>query len=157
MINRVALVGRLTRDPELRRTNNGTAVTSFTLAVNRTFQSADGQDADFIQCVCWNKLAENVDTYCSKGSLVGIEGKLRSRSYDNAQGQKVYVVEVICDVVQFIETKRDRQNDQPSQSQYHQQQSYQQPVQQHNSFYNANIVQDNDLESFQLDPDDIQF
>ena len=92
----------MTRDPELRRTNTGAAVTSFTLALNRNYNSADGQQADYINCVVWNKGAENVERYCSKGSLVGVEGRLRSRSYDNAQGQKVYVVEVVCDSVQSV-------------------------------------------------------
>ena len=89
MINRVVMVGRMTRDPELRRTGNGAAATSFTLALNRNYNSADGQQADYISCVVWNKVAENVAQYCAKGSLVGVEGRLRSRSYDNAQGQRV--------------------------------------------------------------------
>ena len=93
MINRVVMVGRMTRDPELRRTGNVAAVTSFTLALNRNYNSADGQQADYISCVVWNKVAENVAQYCAKGSLVGVEGRLRSRSYDNAQGQRVYVTE----------------------------------------------------------------
>ena len=106
MINRSVLVGRLTRDPELRRTQQGDTVTSFTIAVNRSFTSKDGQQqADFINCVVWRKLAENVNQYCSKGSLVGVEGRIQTRSYDNSQGQKVNVVEVICDSVQFLETK----------------------------------------------------
>lgn len=105
MINRVVLVGRMTRDPELRRTQNGSAVTSFTLAINRPKRNDEEQQADYISCVTWNKVAENVEKYCSKGSLVGVEGRLRSRSYDNAQGQRVYVTEVVCDSVQFLETK----------------------------------------------------
>lgn len=105
-INRVVLTGRMTRDPELRRTVQGDAVTSFTIAVNRNFTNKDGQQqADFINCIVWRKMAENVNNYCSKGSLVGVDGRLQTRSYDNAQGQKVYVVEVICDSVQFLETK----------------------------------------------------
>ena len=110
MINRVVLVGRMTKDPELRRTAKGEAVTSFTLAANRNYTSRDGQQqADFINCVVWRKPAENVERYCSKGSLVGVEGKIQTRSYDNAQGQKVFVVEVVCDSVQFLDT---RQHDQ---------------------------------------------
>ncbi len=110
MINRVVLVGRMTRDPELRRTPQGDAVTSFTLAVNRNFTSRDGQQqADFINCVVWRKPAENVERYCSKGSLVGVEGRIQTRSYDNSQGQKVNVVEVICDSVQFLNTKQEDQ------------------------------------------------
>ncbi|WP_050636172.1 single-stranded DNA-binding protein [Candidatus Stoquefichus sp. SB1] len=148
MINKFIGVGRLVRDPELRRTNTGDAVTSFTLALNRNFQSADGQQADYINCVVWNKVAENVEKYCSKGSLVGVEGRLRSRSYDNAQGQKVYVVEVICSSVQFLETKK-KENSQQSQ------------VDQDN-FYDINSVDleknfDNSFNSFDIMEDDIQF
>ena len=117
MINRVVMVGRMTRDPELRRTGSGAAVTSFTLALNRNYNSADGQQADYIPCVVWNKVAENVAKYCSKGSLVGVEGRLRSRSYDNAQGQRVFVVEVVCDSVQFLETKSQRERMQAQSSQ----------------------------------------
>lgn len=107
MINRVVLVGRMTRDPELRRTGQGDAVTSFTLAVNRNYTSRDGQQqTDFINCVVWRKPAENVERYCSKGSLVGVEGRIQTRSYDNAQGQRVYVVEVVCDSVQFLNTRQ---------------------------------------------------
>lgn len=149
MINRCVLVGRMTKNPELRRTNTGSAVTSFTLAINRSFQSADGQEADFIPCVVWNKIAENVERYCSKGSLVGVEGRLRSRSYDNAQGQKVFVVEMICDSVQFLETKKENAGTQGN-AQYPQ---YQQPIEQRNAaqedFYNQH--------GFDISEDDIQF
>ena len=117
MMNRVVMVGRMTRDPELRRTGSGAAVTSFTLALNRNYSSADGQQTDFIPCVVWNKVAENVARYCSKGSLVGVDGKLRSRTYDNAQGQHVFVVEVQCDSVQFLETKAQRERNASMQNQ----------------------------------------
>lgn len=111
MINNVVLVGRLTRDPELRRTPQGDAVTSLTLAVNRNYTSQDGQQqADFIKCIIWRKLAENVEKYCSKGSLVGVTGRIQTRSYDNSQGQKTYAVEVICNSVQFLETKKKEEN-----------------------------------------------
>ena len=110
MINRVVLVGRMTRDPELRRTPQGDAVTSFTLAVNRNYTDKDGQQqADFINCVVWKKSAENVEKYCSKGSLVGVEGRIQTRSYDNQQGQRVYVTEVICNSVQFLDTRQKNQ------------------------------------------------
>lgn len=152
MINRVVLVGRMTRDPELRRTQNGSAVTGFTLAMNRPKRNDEEQQADYISCVTWNKVAENVEKYCSKGSLVGVEGRLRSRTYDNAQGQRVYVTEVVCDSVQFLETKpRDKYEEQ----QCHQQapaNSYQQPVQ--------NQQQDNFMNeqpSYNIMEDDIQF
>ena len=114
MINRVVLVGRMTRDPELRRTPSGAAVTSFSLAINRNFSSANGErQTDFINCVIWNKAAENVERYCSKGSLVGVEGRIQSRQYDAQDGTKRTVVEVICDTVQFIETKRKEEQANP--------------------------------------------
>lgn len=115
MMNRVVIVGRMTRDPELRRTGSGRAVTSFTLALNRNYNSSDGQQADFIPVVCWNKTAENVAQYCSKGSLVGVDGRLRSRNYENNQGQRVYVVEVVADSVQFLETRAARERYQANQ------------------------------------------
>ena len=106
-------VGRLTRDPQLKRTAQGDAVASFTLAVNRNYTTRDGQQqADFINCVVWRKLAENVERYCSKGSLVGVEGRIQTRSYENNQGQRVNVVEVVCDSVQFLETKKAENNNQ---------------------------------------------
>ena len=133
MINRVVLVGRMTRDPELRRTPQGDAVTSFTLAVNRNFTSRDGQQqADFINCVVWRKPAENVERYCSKGSLVGVEGRIQTRSYDNQQGQRVYVTEVICDSVQFLEPKAARERNQA--------QMQQQP-QNNDNFYDMKTVE----------------
>ena len=98
-------VGRLTRDPELRRTAQGEAVTSFTLAVNRNYTKDGQQQADFINCIVWRKLAENVERYCSKGSLVGVEGRIQTRNYENNQGQRIYVTEIVCDSVQFLETK----------------------------------------------------
>lgn len=158
MMNRVVLVGRMTRDPELRRTNSGAAVTTFTLALNRNFNSADGQQADYINCVVWNKVAENVERYCSKGSLVGVDGRLRSRSYDNAQGQKVYVVEVVCDSVQFLETRASRERNQQMQSV----QPMQQPQTQSNDFYDMKTVNlesdfNNSFDSFDIMEDDIQF
>ncbi|MEE0967481.1 MAG: single-stranded DNA-binding protein [Bacilli bacterium] len=152
MMNRVVLVGRMTRDPELRRTGSGAAVTTFTLALNRNYQSNDGQQADYINCVVWNKIAENVEKYCSKGSLVGVDGRLRSRSYDNAQGQKVYVVEVVCDSVQFLETRAARER----------QQQMQQPQVRQDDFYDMKTVDlekdfDNSFSSFDIMEDDIQF
>lgn len=110
MINRTLLVGRLTKDPELRRTAQGTAVTSFNLAVDRIKADSSGQDADFIPVVCWNKLAENVAQYTVKGSLVGVDGRLRSRSYDDKNGRRVYVVEVLADTVQFLDNRKKEQD-----------------------------------------------
>ncbi len=110
MINSVTLVGRLTKDPELRTTPSGVEVGNFTLAVNRTFTNQQGErDADFINCIVFRKQAVNVNQYLSKGKLAGIVGRLQTRSYDNKEGQKVFVTEVVCDNVQFLEPK-DSQN-----------------------------------------------
>ena len=164
MINRVVMVGRMTRDPELRRTGSGAAVTSFTLALNRNYNSADGQQADYISCVVWNKVAENVAQYCSKGSLVGVEGRLRSRTYDNAQGQRVYVTEVVCDSVQFLETRAQRERNQSSMNQGMMNQKpmdqYSQPAQpQTNNFQDMHTVElESDFDnSYNIMEDDIQF
>lgn len=106
MINRVVLVGRLTRDPELRVSQSNVAVTNFNLAVNRPFTDKNGErGADFINCVTFRKQAENVNQYVKKGSLVGIDGRLQTRNYENKEGQRVYVTEVVCESVQFLESK----------------------------------------------------
>src|SRR3954452_8690029 len=106
MINQVTLVGRLTRDPELRKTAEGTAVTHITLAVNRPFRNHNGEfETDFVQCTLWRKAAENTCQYCRKGAVVGITGRLQSRNYDNKEGKRVYVTEVIAETVRFLSTK----------------------------------------------------
>ena len=106
MINRVILVGRLTKDPELRYTPSGVAVATFTLAVNRPFTNQQGErEADFIQCVVWRRQAENVANFLKKGSLAGVDGRLQTRSYENQEGRRVYVTEVVADNVQFLEPK----------------------------------------------------
>lgn len=110
MINRVVLVGRLTRDPELRTTGSGISVATFTLAVDRQFANAQGErGADFISCVIWRKAAENFANFTSKGSLVGIDGRIQTRSYDNKDGQRVYVTEVVVDNFALLESRRDRE------------------------------------------------
>ena len=102
-MNRVDLVGRLTRDPELRHTTSGRAVCQINLAINRTFTSQNGErEADFINVVVWDKQAENVSKYVTKGRLVSVEGRLQSRSYDDKDGKKVYVTEVVANSVQFL-------------------------------------------------------
>jgi single-strand DNA-binding protein len=122
MLNKVILIGRLTKDPEVRTTPSGVPVGSFTLAVNRTFTSANGErEADFINCVCFRKLAENVGRYVHKGSLVSVEGRIQSRSYDAQDGTKRYVTEVICDNVVFLETRSQQSEGQNNYS-YNQQQ-----------------------------------
>ncbi|WEV43671.1 single-stranded DNA-binding protein [Lactobacillus sp. ESL0684] len=110
MINRVVLVGRLTRDPELRTTGSGISVATFTLAVDRQFTNAQGErGADFISCVIWRKAAENFCNFTSKGSLVGIDGRIQTRTYDNKDGQRVYVTEVVVDNFSLLESRKDRE------------------------------------------------
>ncbi len=106
MLNRVILIGRLTRDPELKYTSNGRPVSTFTLAVDRGFTNQQGErEADFIPIVAWNKLAETIAHNLVKGRLVAVEGKLRVRSYEAKDGGRRYVTEVIADMVQFLERK----------------------------------------------------
>ncbi|ARJ50934.1 single-stranded DNA-binding protein [Staphylococcus lutrae] len=126
MLNRVVLVGRLTKDPEYRTTPSGVSVATFTLAVNRTFTNAQGErEADFINCVVFRKQAENVSNFLFKGSLAGVDGRLQSRSYENQEGRRVFVTEVVCDSVQFLEPKSQNQRH-ANQNQGHQFDSYNQ-------------------------------
>lgn len=110
-MNKVFLIGRLTRDPELRYTGNNTPVTSFTIAVNRTYTNQSGErEADFIPVVVWRRQAESVKNYLSQGSQVAVEGRIQVRNYDDQNGQRRYVTEVIADSVEFIGSKRDNQS-----------------------------------------------
>lgn len=106
MLNRVILIGRLTRDPELRYTGSGTAVTQFTLAVDRPFTSGDSKEreADFINIVTWRQLAETCANYLRKGRLTAVEGRIQVRNYDNNEGKRVYVTEIVADNVRFLES-----------------------------------------------------
>ncbi|EGC1338855.1 single-stranded DNA-binding protein [Listeria monocytogenes] len=108
MMNRVVLVGRLTKDPELRYTPAGVAVTTFTLAVNRTFTNQQGErEADFISCVVWRKPAENVANFLKKGSMAGVDGRVQTRNYEDSDGKRVYVTEIVAESVQFLESKQN--------------------------------------------------
>lgn len=110
-MNKVFLIGRLTRDPELRYTGNNTAVASFALAVQRNFANQQGErEADFFNITVWRKQAENVKNYLTQGSQVAIEGRLQTRSYDDANGQKRYVTEVVADNVEFIGSRNSSGN-----------------------------------------------
>ena len=111
MINNVVLVGRMTRDAELRMTQSNTAVASFTLAVNRPFKNQNGErEADFINCVIWRQAAENLANWCKKGALVGITGNIQTRNYENQQGQRVYVTEVLANNFQLLESRNQQQS-----------------------------------------------
>lgn len=106
MLNRVVLVGRLTRDPDLRYTPSGVAVANFNIAVNRPFSNQQGErEADFINCVIWRRPAENLANFMKKGGLIGVDGRIQTRSYDDPEGKRVYITEVVADSVQFLESK----------------------------------------------------
>ena len=106
MINNVVLVGRMTKDPELKYTQGGVAVTRFTLAVNRPFTNQQGQrEADFVNCVTWRKQAENTANFLRKGSLTGIEGRIQTSNFEGKDGNRVFMTEVVADSVQFLEPR----------------------------------------------------
>ena len=110
-MNKVILMGRLTRDPELRRTPNDIPVVQFVLAVNRNYQGSNGErQADFINCIAWRNQAENLSRYIRKGGLVAVDGSIQTRSYDDQNGVRRYVTEVICNQINFLEPKRDGSN-----------------------------------------------
>lgn len=133
-INRVVLLGNMTRDPELRRTGTGKAVTNFTLALNRY----NNDEADFVDCVCWEKIAENTAQYCHKGSKVAIEGSIQTGSYVDKDGHNRKTVNVLCNRVEFINTNNSSNNLQP---------------QINNNYNNLN----DPLGSYELQEDDMQF
>jgi len=115
MINRVVIVGRLTKDPEMRYTPNGVANARFTVAINRTFTNQQGErDADFINCVAWRKQAENLANFMRKGSLIGVEGRIQTGSYEGQDGKRVYTTDVVADSIQFLEPRS--QGNQPNQN-----------------------------------------
>jgi single-strand DNA-binding protein len=138
MINRVNLIGRLTRDPELRTTGNGISVTNFTIAVNRQYKNQNGErEADFISIVAWQKLAELVCNYMTKGRLVAVEGRIQTRNYENERGERVYITEVVAESVQFLDRAENgtasNQNSNTNGNQNRQNQG-QDPKQNQNSF-----------------------
>lgn len=134
-MNRVILVGRLTKDPELRYTNTNIPVAQFTLAVNRRFTGTNGErQADFINCVVWRQQAENLGKFIKKGGLIGVEGQIQTRTYDEPNGQRRYITEVVCDSISFLEPKGTTRGGAYDVNQYdipeaRPQQSYSQPNQ----------------------------
>ena len=148
MINRVVLTGRMTKDPELKNTQSGTPVLAFTLAVDRNFKKEGQPEADFIQCVAWNRQAEAMAQYLHRGSLIGIDGRLQTRSYDNKQGQRVYIIEVVVESLTFLESRQQAQ--QPwSPTGVQPQTQPQQPKQ--------NSVRMDDVETIGIEGDDLPF
>lgn len=144
-INRVVLLGNMTRDPELRRTGSGKAVTNFTLALNRY----NNDEADFVDCVCWEKIAENTAQYCNKGSKVAVEGSIQTGSYVDRDGNNRKTVNVLCNRVEFINTNKSSNIPQVNN---------QQP-QINNNYHNSNEYNNFDdyINSYELDDVDIQF
>lgn len=141
MLNSTCLVGRLTDNPELRYTPNNQAVTTFRLAVNRNFKNQNGErEADFINCVIWRQQAENLANWAKKGALIGITGRIQTRSYENQQGQRVYVTEVVAEQFQLLESRKDHGN---------QSQGYNQP-----DFGNSEPMQGNPMD---ISDDDLPF
>jgi len=125
-LNRVVLAGRLTRDPELRYTPNGIPVANFTVAINRPYRNQQGeQEADFVNCVTWRKQAENLANYMRKGSLVGVDGRIQTRSYENQEGRRVFVTEVLAEHITFLESRSAAQQ-RPDMGGFAQNDSYQQ-------------------------------
>lgn len=113
-LNIVAMVGRITKDPEIKRLSEGRVQTSFILAVNRNFKNQKGEvDADFVLCSVWGKVAENTVKYCGKGSLVGLNGRIQSRTYEREDGSRVFVTEVVADEVRFFATKQRTEHSSP--------------------------------------------
>ena len=136
-MNNVNLIGRLTKAPQRRQTASSTSVFTRTLAVNRTFKNQDGErEADFINIVAWRQTAEIIAQYCGKGSQIGVTGRIQTRNYENQQGQRVYVTEVVAEHVDLLDSKNDNQQGQSnSYNQQPQQNGY---MQQGNSFGNSN-------------------
>lgn len=135
-MNKVILMGRLTRDPEMRQSQQGTPVVSFTLAVDRRFAKEGQQQADFISCVAWSRLAEFICKYFQKGSMIAVSGRLQSRTWDDKDGKRQYSTEVVVEDAYFTGSRAET-NTNGGQSSYggsqsggYQQNSYQRPAQQ---------------------------
>ncbi|PWU68300.1 single-stranded DNA-binding protein [Gracilibacillus dipsosauri] len=157
MLNRVVLVGRLTKDPNLRYTPNGVAVANFTIAVNRPFTNQNNErEADFINCVVWRRPAENLANFMSKGSLIGVDGRIQTRNYDNQEGNRVFITEVLAESIQFLESKsgsaNQSSNPSPNNSQYQSNQN------QSNKSANDNSKPfDGEAEPIDISDDDLPF
>lgn len=155
MINRFVGVGRLTKDPEFRTTPSGISIANFTLACNRPFKNKDGeQEADFINVVTFRKQAENVNNHLNKGNLAGVDGRIQSRTYDNKEGQRVFVTEVVADSVQFLEPKSQSKGQ--SQQQSGQTKPQQAPAQD-NPFANGMNGMQNANGPIEISDDDLPF
>ncbi|GAA0495540.1 hypothetical protein IRB23SM22_01670 [Alkalibacterium sp. s-m-22] len=171
MINNVVLVGRLTRDAELRYTGSGIAVATFSVAVERPFTNAQGErETDFVNCVAWRKTAETISNFTRKGSLVGVTGRIQTRNYTNNEGRKVYVTEIVCENFQMLEpksvTEKRAQNDGSSNysnnnsGNYSQQNNQNQAPRNNNQNNYANFDEDpfeSNNDSIDISDDDLPF
>ena len=156
-MNRVELIGRITRDPELRYTSSNIATTRFTLAVNRLFQGQNGEQCtDFINIVVWRKQAENVKKFVSKGSLVAVEGRIQTGSYEK-DGQRIYTTDVVADSVQFLESKAQSQNRQSSDDNMTPADFVNEPMNNSNETDMSDEVFANFGDSIEISDDDIAF
>ena len=145
MINNVTLVGRLVAPPDLQKTPNNVSSLQGTLAVNRNFKNENGdREADFIQFQAWRGTADIIAQYCSKGSLIGLTGRIQTRSYDNQKGQRVYVTEVVAESVALLESRNSQQSQGRGQNQA-------------NNAYTGNNNPFNDPEPLNLSDDDLTF
>lgn len=159
-MNSVTLVGRLTKKPELRQTPQGVSVATFTIAVNRKFANQAGErEADFINVVIWRKPAENVSQYTDKGSLVGVEGSIRTRSYDAQDGTRRYVTEVVAESVTFLDSRNSNKNNNETYQQKSPTQNNSNTTQNGNQPTGQKPVQEEPtfLDSFDLTDDDLPF
>lgn len=142
-MNKVILVGRITKDPELKRTNSDIPFVQFTVAVNRTYQNKNGErQADFISCIAWRQVAELLARYIKKGSQIGVEGNIQTRTFDDQNGVRRYITEVVCDQIHFLDSKR--QDDQGG----YQPQDFGQPQSNYQSNYQSNNSQNKNYQNY---------
>lgn len=153
MVNNVTLLGRITRDPEVKAVGNGSAVCNFTLAVNRNFKNQQGEyDADFINVVAFGNTAQRMQQYVSKGNLLAVTGRIQTRNYENNMGQRVYVTEVVANNVSFVESRNSRQNS-GSQDPYNNNSATPSPYDSMNTGFDSKAI--NDFSD--IDDDDLPF
>ena len=161
-MNKVILIGRLARDPELRTTPSNLSVATFTVAVSRPFTPQGGNpETDFINCVVWRRQAENLAKYCRKGSQVAVEGRIQTRNYAAQDGSRRYVTEVMCDSITFLGSKTDNQGSEPTfVANNYEQPAYQAPMPDMRSMPTTDISEDpfKDFgEEITLSDDDLPF
>lgn len=159
MINKSILVGRLTKDPELKHTQTGVPVCRFTLAVNRPFAGEnDERKADFISCIAWRKTAENLSNFMRKGNLIGVDGRIETSNFEGQNGKRVFMTDVVADNIQFLE-KKNSKNSPPQQSQQSQQSQppYSQSSTQRSPYSSSYGSDEPTMYGYETPPDDLPF